>query len=105
MFLVLWEFDVKPGCDERFESVYGPDGDWAQLFRHDPAYQRTLLLRDPFRERTYVTCDFWENRETYESFLHAHSEAYQEIDKACEGLALAEREIGAFEKLGDPPEV
>ena len=24
MFLVLWEFDVKQGCEERFESVYGP---------------------------------------------------------------------------------
>jgi hypothetical protein len=55
MFLALWEFHVKPGCDERFESVYGPDGDWAQLFRRDPAYQRTLLLHDTFRDRTYLT--------------------------------------------------
>jgi heme-degrading monooxygenase HmoA len=101
MFLVLWEFDVKPGCDEQFESVYGPDGDWAQLFRRDPAYQRTLLLRDPFRERTYVTCDFWETREAYESFLHAHSKVYQEIDKACESLTLSEREIGAYQRLAD----
>ena len=67
MFLVLWEFDVKPGSDERFESVYGPDGEWAQLFRRDPAYHCTLLLRDPFRDRTYVTCDFWEIRESLRS--------------------------------------
>jgi hypothetical protein len=25
MFLVLWEFEVKPGNEERFEQVYGPD--------------------------------------------------------------------------------
>ncbi len=32
MFLVLWEFDVKPGFESRAEKVYGPDGDWANFF-------------------------------------------------------------------------
>jgi hypothetical protein len=32
MFLALWEYEVKPGCEERFENVYGPEGDWARLF-------------------------------------------------------------------------
>jgi heme-degrading monooxygenase HmoA len=99
MFLVLWEFDVKPGCDERFESVYGPDGDWAQLFRHDPAYQRTLLLRDPFRDRTYVTCDFWETEKAYEAFRETNSDAYLALDNKFEKLTLAERKIGACEQL------
>jgi antibiotic biosynthesis monooxygenase len=101
MFLVLWEFDVKQGCAERFESVYGPDGDWARLFRRDPAYLRTLLLRDAFRERIYLTCDFWENREAYKAFLLANSDAYQALDRICEGLTLAERKIGAFERIAD----
>ena len=101
MFLVLWEFDVKQGCKERFGSVYGPDGDWAQLFRRDPAYLRTLLLRDLFRELTYLTCDFWENREVYKAFLLANSNAYHALDKTCEGLTLAERKIGAYERLTD----
>ena len=35
MFLVLWEFEVKPGCEERFERVYGAGGDWDSLFRRD----------------------------------------------------------------------
>ena len=35
MFVVLWEFEVKPGREERFERVYGADGEWAQLFRGD----------------------------------------------------------------------
>ncbi len=101
MFLALWEFDVKPGCEERFESVYGPDGDWAQLFRHDPAFQRTLLLRDPFRERTYVTCDIWESREAYETFQQNNSHAYLALDESCEEFTLGEHKIGAFEKLAD----
>src|SRR5215472_16354783 len=36
MFVALWEFEVKPGCDERFATVYGPEGDWVQLFRSHP---------------------------------------------------------------------
>lgn len=101
MFLALWEFDVKPGYDERFESVYGPDGDWAQLFRRDPGYQRTLLLRDPIRDRTYLTCDFWKTREAYKLFLQANSDSYHALDKICEHLTTAERKIGSFEQLTD----
>jgi hypothetical protein len=101
MFLALWEFDVKPGCDERFESVYGTDGDWAQLFRRDPAYQRTLLLRDPLRDHSYVTCDFWESRKAYESFRQNNLDAYLTLDKRCEVLTTAERKIGEFERVAD----
>ena len=32
MLLALWEFEVKPGCEERFERVYGPGGDWDPCF-------------------------------------------------------------------------
>ncbi|HMD40944.1 MAG TPA: antibiotic biosynthesis monooxygenase [Candidatus Acidoferrum sp.] len=99
MFLVLWEFDVKPGSKGRFELVYGPSGDWARLFRSDPAYQRTLLLRDAARDHTYLTCDFWNSRAAYESFRRRNRDAYLAIDKECEELTLAEREIGAFEKI------
>jgi hypothetical protein len=101
MFLALWEFDVKPGCDQRFESVYGPDGAWAQLFRRDPAYQQTLLLRDTFRDHTYLTCDFWESRKAYESFLQNNSEAYLALDKISAELTVAKRNIGRFEQLAD----
>jgi len=41
MFVALWEFEVKPGCEERFEMVYGPDGDWAKLFRRNSHYHET----------------------------------------------------------------
>jgi len=103
MFLVLWEFDVKPGFEERFESVYGPSGDWAQLFLRDPAYQRTLLLRDPFRMRTYVTLDFWDSKKAYDSFCQGNTAAYSALDEHCEELTSAERKLGAFEQLPENP--
>ncbi len=36
MFVILWEFEVKPGGEQSFESAYGPGGAWIQLFRRDP---------------------------------------------------------------------
>ena len=96
MFLALWEFEVKPGSEKRFETVYGPDGDWAQLFHKDPNYFETRLLRDALRQNLYVTLDFWYSRATYENFLQAHQDAYKTLDSLCEGLTLSERRIGVF---------
>ena len=59
MFLALWEYEVKSGCEERFESAYGPGSDWARLFRSDSNYRATRLLGDPFRPAIYLTLDFW----------------------------------------------
>src|SRR5256885_1532379 len=57
MFLVLWEFEVKPGCEQRFERVYGSGGDWDSLFRRDAEHAGTYLFRDTTRPRVYLTAD------------------------------------------------
>ena len=97
MFLALWEFEVKPGCEERFQSVYGGDGEWVQLFRGDPSFIQTRLLKDPRAENKFVTVDFWTSREAYESFKKLNHEVYAEIDQRCESLTESERCLGNFE--------
>ena len=99
MFLALWEFEVKPGCENRFETTYGPNGDWAQLFRTDPDYQGTRLLRDLSRENLYVTADAWLSVASYEHFMQSHHHKYKALDDACECLTLAERRLGFFEGI------
>jgi hypothetical protein len=96
MFVVLWEFEVKPGCEEGFESIYSPSGDWAELFRHDSNYRETLLLRDPFRPRFYITVDFWNSQSSYHRFRQSHTDDYTRLDLACEVLTLQERHLGSF---------
>jgi len=76
MFLVLWEYEVKPGSEKAFEKVYGPEGDWARLFRTGSHYLETRLLGDPFRFNVYLTLDFWTSRDSYENFLAAHQVEY-----------------------------
>ena len=68
MFVTLWEFEVKPGCEELFERAYGPEGEWVRLFRRDARYRGTRLLREVGRQGFYVTMDEWESRQAYEEF-------------------------------------
>jgi len=100
MFLALWEFEVKPGCEKRFLRAYGPEGDWAKLFRKDANYQETRLLHDPEHPAIFLTLDFWASRQAYDSFMATHAAEYEELDAAGKELTLRERKIGWYERLG-----
>jgi len=101
MFVALWEYEVKPGSEKRFEEAYGPAGDWVRLFRSDASYRETRLLRDPFRPTIYVTLDFWNSRQGYENFMAARKDEYKALDIAGEELTSNERRVGWFERVGD----
>ncbi len=94
MFVALWEYEVKPGCEERFEKVYGPEGDWAKLFRRDGNYQETRLLRDTLRRGVYLTMDFWESRKACEGLMAEQRTEYEAIDAVGEQMTAKERRIG-----------
>ena len=79
MFVTLWEFEVKPGSEKLFERIYGPNGEWAQLFRRDARYRGTRLLRDEGAERVYVTMDEWESHVAYQEFRESFAAEYEEI--------------------------
>jgi heme-degrading monooxygenase HmoA len=96
MFLILWEFEVKPGYEQSFEFGYRPEGAWTQLFRRDPGYLRTLLLKDPARTRMYLTLDFWHSESTFQSFHSANHEAYLALDRSTEGFTSRETHLGWF---------
>jgi heme-degrading monooxygenase HmoA len=99
MFVALWEYEVKPGYEERFENAYGPGGDWVRLFRSDTHYYETRLVRDSLRRVVYLTMDFWESRRAYEEFMAGHRKEYEAIDGACEDMTLRERKVGWFEMV------
>jgi heme-degrading monooxygenase HmoA len=96
MFVVLWEFEVKSGCEECFQKAYSPEGAWAQLFESDPHFQGSQLLRDPSRSRYYFTIDYWDSENAYKDFLSANRAAYEALDGTNEGFTLQERHILSF---------
>jgi len=97
MFVILWEFEVKPGSEPAFERAYGAQGDWVRLFQNDPHYRMTYLLKDTSRPRIYFTMDLWDSENAYENFKNVNRQAYQALDRETEGLTFQERFVGAFQ--------
>ena len=96
MILIVWEFRVQPGQAAEFERAYGPEGDWARLFRQSPGYRGTELLHDPQDPGRYLTLDRWDGASDFEAFKAEHGKAYQALDEMCEPLCSEERLIGRF---------
>jgi heme-degrading monooxygenase HmoA len=101
MFVALWEYEVKPGSEERFEKAYSPDGDWVRFFQSDTHYYQTRLVSDSLRPGVYLTMDFWESREAYEEFMAGHSTEYEAMDEVGAALTTSERRVGWFERVDD----
>jgi heme-degrading monooxygenase HmoA len=98
-YLIMWEFQVCPGMEKRFEKIYGSGGDWARLFIHDESYFGTDLVHSSDGERTYVTLDFWKSQQAYDKFRKRHLAKYRALDQQCEDLTESEREIGRFVRV------
>jgi len=96
MFVALWEYEVKPGCEESFQSAYSAQGDWVRLFQRDPHFRETRLLQDLSRPRFYFTLDYWDSETSFEQFKSANQPAYAAIDRMTEHLTLSERRLSAF---------
>ena len=99
VFVVVWEFRVRPGRETEFEERYGPDGDWARLFRLGDGYEGTALLRDVKDAGRYVVTDTWRDAAAYDAFQQRHAEAYKTLDAECAVLTLEEQRVGAFETV------
>jgi hypothetical protein len=95
-YLVMWEFEVKPGMEARFEEIYGPSGDWERLFGQDENYLKTELNRAQGPLPRYITLDFWTSEEAYENFRERHHFEYEAIDRQCDQLRASERKLAAF---------
>ena len=96
MFAVVWQFEIAEEKIAAFESTYGPEGSWAQLFRTSPEYRGTELLRDAYVAGIYLTIDRWASEEAFRAFRKAHDADYETLDRACDALTSRETRIGAF---------
>jgi heme-degrading monooxygenase HmoA len=95
MFVILWQFEVKPGSEKSFENAYGPAGQWVQLFRRYSNFQQTILLHDSSKPQIYMTLDFWDSESSYQEFKSVHESEYSAIDHATKCLTLSERLISS----------
>ncbi|WP_457096429.1 antibiotic biosynthesis monooxygenase family protein [Lysobacter sp. P5_B9] len=100
MFAVIWEFEVRAGCEAAFAALYGNEGEWVALFREYSGFVDTELLRDvrpaDADSTRWVTIDRWSSQDAYDAFLTAAQSRYAHIDARGDALTLAERRIGAY---------
>ena len=95
-FAYVWEFHVAPEHVGNFERVYGPDGDWAQLFRRHVGYVRTDLLRDTARTGRYLTIDYWNSQAARDDFRRRFNREFEALDARCGQWTLSEAHLGDF---------
>jgi len=94
---VVWSFDVKPEQVRTFERLYGPQGDWIQLFQRAPGFAGTELRRERDRAGHYLTIDRWHTRAAYQRFKETFRTEYEMLDARCTRLTDSERKVGDFE--------
>ena len=94
MFVVIWEYEVRAGGDAAFETLYGAEGAWVELFRAYAGYVGTELLRGTGRH--YLSIDRWTSAAAYEAFLVAAQPRYAAIDEQGDAVTLSERRVGAY---------
>lgn len=99
-FTTLWEFTVLPSRQAEFESHYGPEGDWAELFRRAPGYLGSELLQDRSDPLRYLTVDRWESLEAWRAFRSRFAAEYERLDRQFEGLATREAPLGEYVPAG-----
>lgn len=96
MFVVVWQFEIAEEKIAAFEAAYGPEGNWAKLFRSSPQYLGTELLRDAYVPGSYLTIDRWTSEEAFRMFRKDHDAAYEVLDRTCDALTQRETRIGAY---------
>jgi heme-degrading monooxygenase HmoA len=96
MFIILWEYTVRPEHQPVFLKYYEAKGEWANFFRQADDYIATELLAMDSDELIFMTIDRWKTQQAYRQFINDHSERYHELDRLCEELTTQEKLIGQY---------
>jgi hypothetical protein len=95
-YIVVWEFQVKAECEAEFVTAYGPDGEWARLFRRSPEFRGVELLAAVGNAGRFFTLDHWGSAAAMDVFMSANATAYDVLDRRFGGFMVWERRIGGF---------
>ncbi len=100
IFVYVWEYIVNEETKSDFERIYGPNGDWVQLFEKSEGYLGTELHRDISENLRYLTTDYWVSKKARDAFREQFALEFAELDQRCEALTEKEIFLGDFESFG-----
>ena len=99
MYVIIWEYQVKPECVTEFERIYASNGEWADLFRKEKGYLGTELLHDPKQPLRYISIDRWISSQAHDVFQSRREAEYNALDKRCQNLTDDEALRGAYSSI------
>lgn len=99
-YVRVWRFRPLPNRVEAFEEAYGPEGDWARLFRTADGFLGTALLKGEGEPVEYLTLDRWVSPQAYQTFRGERDKEFTALDRRCEVMTGLEEEVGEYEESG-----
>ena len=96
MYVVIWQYTIRPHFVKSFLEYYGTDGKWADLFRKSDDYLSTELLRSDSDPLQFITIDRWKSKQTYTLFINKNKTTYTALDKITEAWTEREGLIGNY---------
>lgn len=95
MYVIVWEYKVKPENREKFEKAYGPEGSWANFFRKSEHYRGTCLFKSEKASDAYLLLDFWNTKEAYDHFKSTQADRYQQLSHQLQDVYQEEVKVDA----------
>jgi quinol monooxygenase YgiN len=102
MIAVVWQFEVKPGREKEFETMYGVDGDWTALNRQTRSYLGSSFMRDQSRSSRYLLVEYWSEMIVYEQHRASRLAMIEAIERQRADLIEAVEPFGIFSALDVP---
>lgn len=96
-FAYIWEYIVIEEFLSEFEKIYGPQGDWVQLFKKAKGYFATELHHDISNTNRFITIDYWNTKEDRDNFRKISSKEFSLLDEHCKRFTEQETFIGDFD--------
>jgi len=99
---VVWQFDIRPGAADKFERLYGADGEWTKLSRQSRSFLGSSFLRDIRTESRYLLVEYWGEMVVYEKHVADFSDELITLEQEREKLVDRMETVGVFTALDVP---
>lgn len=105
MIAVAWQFEIKTGCEQRFEQLIGADGPWHALARRSRSFLGSSFLHDAVQPTRYLLVEYWSEMLVYEKHQADFSDEIRDLEQERDALTDAMIPMGIFTALNVPDRV
>jgi len=102
LLAVVWQFDVRVGSEEAFETLHGADGAWTALSRRSRSFLGSSFLKDLATPGRYLLLEYWSEMFVYEKHLADFSDNVEALKAQRAEMVKETVPLGIFDALDVP---